>query len=154
MGATVITVSFATSEMKIPVWSTIIELATGKPCSDQHVLTPRVRLRTNCWYSPNILIQFPVTQLNRVFFGSFFLHFLSQTDPPNPNPGRQGGSVGRVSDSRSKDPKDRRFEPYLCQAHNTNLSEIFRVKDVLLTRCRCAQTPCIYARTRIIKYAS
>ena len=47
----------------------------------------------------------------------------------------RGGSVGRASDSRSK---DRRFEPRLRQEHKNNLWEFFRVKNVVLTRCPCA----------------
>ena len=44
------------------------------------------------------------------------------------------GSIGRASDSRFSDP---RFEPR--QEH--------KKKNVVLTRCRCAQTPCVYIRT-------
>ena len=31
--------------------------------------------------------------------------------------------------------------------------ELFRVKTVVLTRCRCTQPPCVYAHTRMITYA-
>ena len=52
--------------------------------------------------------------------------------------GDGGGSVSRASDSRSK---DRRFEPRLRQEYKKNLREFFRVKNVALTRYRCAQLP-------------
>ena len=61
--------------------------------------------------------------------------------------GWRGGSVGRASDSRSKDP---RFKP--CQEHKKKLWELFRAKNVVLTRCRCAQPACVYARVRMITY--
>ena len=48
------------------------------------------------------------------------------------NSGWRGGSVGRVSDSRSK---GSRFEP--CQEHT--FVRVFLSKYVVLTRCRCAQ---------------
>ena len=38
---------------------------------------------------------------------------------------RRGSSVGRATDSRSKDPKDHRFEPRLRQEHKKNLWEFF-----------------------------
>ena len=54
----------------------------------------------------------------------------------------------RASDSRSKYP---RLEPR--QEHKKYLWEFIRVKHVMLTQCRCAQTLCVYARTRMITYA-
>ena len=51
--------------------------------------------------------------------------------------GRRDGSVGRASDSRYKDPKDRRFEPRLGQEHKNKMGEFFRVKNVVLTCSRC-----------------
>ena len=50
----------------------------------------------------------------------------------------RGGSVGRALDSRSKGP---RLEPCLRQEHKKILCEIFQIKNVVLTRCRCAQPP-------------
>ena len=50
----------------------------------------------------------------------------------------RGGSVCRASDSRSIDP---RFEPRLSQDHKKHLWEFFRVNNVALARCRCAQPP-------------
>ena len=48
----------------------------------------------------------------------------------------RGGSVGRASDSRSK---DWRFEPRLRQEQKQKIVSFSRVKNVVLTRCRCAQ---------------
>ena len=62
----------------------------------------------------------------------------------------RGGSVGRAWDSRSKDP---RFEPCLHQEHRKKMWEFSRVKNAVLTRCRCAQPLCAYARIRMITYA-
>ena len=62
-----------------------------------------------------------------------------------------GGSVGIASDSRSKDP---RFEPRLRQEHKKNVWDFFRVKNTVLTRCRCAQPPCAYRRMRLIMYST
>ena len=55
--------------------------------------------------------------------------------------GWPGGAIGRAS-------KDPRFEP-----RKTHLWEFFRVKYFVLTRCRCVQPPCVYARIRMITYA-
>ena len=59
----------------------------------------------------------------------------------------RGGSVGRASDSRSKDPS---FEPR--QEHKKNLC-VFLSQNVVLTCHRCTQPPCVHARIRMITYA-
>ena len=47
----------------------------------------------------------------------------------------RGGSLGKASDSRPKDPS---FKP--SQEHKKNVCKIFRVKNIVLTRCRCARS--------------
>ena len=61
-----------------------------------------------------------------------------------------GGSIGRVLNSRSKNPG---FKPCPRQEHKKNLWELFWVKNVVLARCRCAKPLCVYARMRMITYA-
>ena len=62
------------------------------------------------------------------------------------------GSVVRSLDWRSK---GRGFESRVRSTRKTlSLSfEFFRVKKVVLTRCRCAQPLCVYARIRKTMYA-
>ena len=61
--------------------------------------------------------------------------------------GWRGGSIGRVLDS---DPKDEGSNPVRS---TRNMCEFSRVKNVVQTRFRCAQPPCVHARTRMITYA-
>ena len=61
-----------------------------------------------------------------------------------------GGSTDRASASRSHGFYDPRFEPR--QDHKNEFWEFFRVKHVL-THYRCAQSPCVCARIRMITYA-
>ena len=57
-----------------------------------------------------------------------------------------GGSIGRASDS---DPKDEGLNPVRS---TKQICEFFRVKNVVLTRCRCAHPSCVHARTIMITY--
>ena len=61
--------------------------------------------------------------------------------------GRRVGSVVRALDWRAK---GRGFESR--QEHKKNF-EFFRVKKIVLTRCRCVQPPCIYAHIRKTMHA-
>ena len=75
---------------------------------------------------------------------------VSPSDPLNRPTGWRRGSVGRASDSRSK---DRRFKSRLRhEEHKKKLWEFFRVKNVVLTHCQCSQPPCVYTRIRMITY--
>ena len=77
---------------------------------------------------------------------------VTSTDPALRGDGC--GSNGRASESR---PKGRRFESR--QDHKKKMCEFFRVKNVVLTRCRCAQHPVCIRRhknnhTRMLKILS
>ena len=61
-----------------------------------------------------------------------------------------GGGVAELVEHRTQNPKDEGSNP--AQSAR-KMYEFFRVTNVLLTRCRCAQPPCVYARTRTITYA-
>ena len=55
--------------------------------------------------------------------------------------GDRGGSSGRASDSRFYNVNDTELEPR--EEAQGKRNEVFRVKKVVLTRCRCAQPVCI-----------
>ena len=54
----------------------------------------------------------------------------------------QGGSDARASDSRSNGFHDSSSNPARSTRQNC---EFFRVKNVVLTRCRCAQYLCVHS---------
>ena len=65
--------------------------------------------------------------------------------------GWRGGSVGRASDWRFYEISDPSSNP--VRSTRKKLWEFFRVTDVVLTPCRCAQPLCVYARIKMITYA-
>ena len=75
-----------------------------------------------------------------------FCQFKNCTSSTHSYHGWQSGSIGRASDSRSK---GRRFDSR--QEHKKKY--YFSVKNVVLTRCWCAQPLCVYAHTTMITYA-
>ena len=57
----------------------------------------------------------------------------------------RGDGVAQLVERRTQDPKDRGSNP----VRSTRVvCEFFRVKNVVLTRYRCAQPPYVYIRTR------
>ena len=62
----------------------------------------------------------------------------------------RGDEVAQWVERRTRDPKDQGSNPVGSTRKNC---EFFRVKNVVLTGCRCALPPCVYARTRMTTYA-
>ena len=58
--------------------------------------------------------------------------------------------VAQLVERRTQDLKDRGSNPIRS---TITICEFFSDKNVVLTRCRCAQPPCVYSRTRMITYA-
>ena len=58
-----------------------------------------------------------------------------------------GDGVAQLVERRTRDPKDRGSNPVRGTRKNC---EFFRVRNIVLTRCRCVQPPCVYAHTRMI----
>ena len=65
---------------------------------------------------------------------------------------RDGKAKAQLVERRTRDPKIRGSNPV-----RSSLQDIFmsfsESKNIVLTRCRCAQPPCVYARIRMITYA-
>ena len=61
-----------------------------------------------------------------------------------------GDGVAQWLERRTQDPKARGSNPVRS---TRNICKFFRVKNVVLPRCRCAEPPCVYARTIMITYA-
>ena len=95
---------------------------------------------SSCWLFSMIFS--PHVQTQSVLGAGWQLHLIGSTNFRDRLIGWWGRSVGRASDSRSKDP---RFEPR--QEHKNNLWAFFRVWIVVLTRRR-ALPPCVYWRIR------
>ena len=60
----------------------------------------------------------------------------------------RGDRVAHLVERQNKHPMTRGSIPV-----KSTTCEFFRVKNVVMTRCRCAQPPCICARIRMITYA-
>ena len=64
-----------------------------------------------------------------------------------------GDAVAQLVERRTRDPKDQGSNPVSSTRKNCVPPPPPGVKNVVLTRCRCAQPLCVYARTRMIMYA-
>ena len=62
----------------------------------------------------------------------------------------ESDGVAQLVERRTQDPKDRGSN-HVRSTHK--IVSFFRVKNVVLARCRCAQPPCVHARIRMITYA-
>ena len=58
----------------------------------------------------------------------------------------RGNGVAQLVEHRIRDPKNGGSNP-ICVMRLTKICEFFRVKNVVLTRCRCAQPPSVCTRT-------
>ena len=61
--------------------------------------------------------------------------------------------VAQLVERRTRDPMTGGSNP-ACVRSTTKICESFSESNVVLTRCRCAQPPCVHARKRMITYAS
>ena len=67
--------------------------------------------------------------------------------------GGGGGGVAPLVDRQIRGPKIGGSNPAYVSRSTRKMCEFFRVKSVVLTRCRCGQLQCVHARIRIIAYA-
>ena len=99
-------------------------------------------------------VEFPSNCLNQFVFSFGPLSYVLPVVCPTSHICVGDGVVQLVERRNlNRNPKIGGSNPASVRSTRIIYESFFRFKNVVLTRCRCAQPPCVYARIRMIMYA-